>query len=53
MKLNPDQRHALDHARYICARATDQNPEVCFDYEVVQALVDLIEELIELRDVER
>ena len=47
MKLSEQQRHAVEHARYLCERATDDDPEVCFDFTLVQTLVELIDRFIQ------
>jgi hypothetical protein len=43
--MNEDQRHAVGHAQYLVDRATPENPDVCFDYTLVQSLLMLIDRL--------
>jgi len=43
-ELSENQRHSVAHAKYLCDRATPDDPEVCFDYELVQTLLALIEQ---------
>lgn len=45
MDINEAERHAIAHAQYQCERASPDNPDVCFDYELVQTLLSLIERL--------
>lgn len=45
MKLSEEQLHALEHARYLSKHVTEDDPIVCFDYEVVRTLVALIDSL--------
>ena len=47
MQLSEEQHHAVEHARYLCKWATDDDPAVCFDYTLVQTLVELIDRLIQ------
>jgi hypothetical protein len=41
-RLSEDERHAIAHAEWAVSHATPNNPEVCFDYELVQTLLGLI-----------
>lgn len=43
--LSEAERHALAHATYACSVASNDEPEVSFDYELVQTLLSLIERL--------
>lgn len=40
-----EERHAIAHAKYMCDQASpSENPEVCFDFELVRTLLSLIPE---------
>lgn len=41
-KLSEDERHSIAHAEWAVSHATPDNPEVCFDYTLVQTLLGLI-----------
>src|SRR6266702_5346289 len=43
--FSEQERHAVGHARYQVARATPDNPECCFDYELVGTLIDVVDRL--------
>lgn len=40
--LSESQRHAIAHAKYLCDQATPENPEVCFDFELVRMLLSVL-----------
>lgn len=42
IKLSEYERHAIAHAEWAVSHATDKKPEVCFDYELVKTLLELI-----------
>lgn len=42
-RLSPDEVHAIGHARYQVEHATPDNPDCCFDYELVRNLLDIID----------
>lgn len=37
-----DERHAVAHAKWAVNQASPEKPNVCFDYELVQDLLNLI-----------
>ncbi len=41
--LSEQERHAVEHARYLAVRATTENPDCCFDYGLVHTLVQIID----------
>jgi hypothetical protein len=41
--LSEQQRHAVGHARYQVEHSTPENPECCFDYELVATLIGIID----------
>jgi hypothetical protein len=41
--LSEQERHAVAHARYQVEHATPDNPECCFDYELVRTLIEIID----------
>jgi hypothetical protein len=41
--LSEQQRHAIEHARYQVKHATPDDPECCFDYQLVETLLDIID----------
>lgn len=41
-QLSEDERHAIGHAEWAVSHATPNNPDVCFDYELVRTLLGLI-----------
>ncbi len=41
--ITEEEDHAIKHAEYQVKRATPENSEVRFDYELVQNLLDVIE----------
>jgi hypothetical protein len=41
--LNESERHAIAHARYQVERASPENPDVCFDFDLVKALLRVID----------
>lgn len=52
MTTPEETRHAIGHMRYLTARASPEDSEVCFDYEITLAVLAEIERLREaLRDI--
>ena len=43
--LSPEEWHAIGHARYQLKHATPEHPACCFDYEIVAALLQVIDRL--------
>jgi len=43
--LSEQERHAVGHARYQVDHATPDDPECCFDYELVATLIGVVERL--------
>lgn len=43
MKLSEQDQHNIGHARYLVERATDESPEVSFDYTLVRSVLNLID----------
>jgi hypothetical protein len=43
--VSEQERHALEHARYLAKGSTPQDPECSFDYQLVETLVELIDRL--------
>lgn len=43
--LSRDEKHAIGHAEYLVERATPDEPEVSFDYTLVQSLLGVIKRL--------
>jgi hypothetical protein len=41
--ISEEQRHAIGHARYLADQATPEKPDCCFDYELVRALLSVID----------
>lgn len=41
-RLTESERHAIAHAEWAVSHATESNPDVCFDYELVRTLLGLI-----------
>ena len=46
IRLSRDEKHAVSHAQYQVERATDDNPECCFDCTLVQTWLDLTNRLL-------
>ncbi len=44
-RVNESERHAIGHAQWQVDHATDDNPDCCFDYELVRTLLSLITRL--------
>ena len=42
-QLSEQQRHCVEHARYQVKHATPDDPECCFDYQLVETLLDIID----------
>jgi hypothetical protein len=42
-ELSENERHAIGHARYQVEHATPDNPDCCFDYELVATLLKIID----------
>lgn len=45
VRLSDEERHCIGHAQYLVDQATDETPDVFFDYEVVRTLLKLLERL--------
>ena len=43
MKLSEQDLHNIGHARYLVERATDDKPEVCFDFTLVRSILNVID----------
>lgn len=41
--ISVQERHAVEHARYKANCATPENPDCCFDYELVNSLIWIID----------
>ena len=41
--LSEAERHAVEHARWQVRKATPDNPDCCFDYQLVKNLLDVID----------
>lgn len=41
-RLSDDERHSVAHAQYLVGRATDDNPNISFDYELIRTLLKLL-----------
>lgn len=46
-RLSEDERHAIAHAQYQVDHASDDEPEVCFDYELVKTWLALTNRLLQ------
>ena len=47
--ISEEERHAIEHARYMIACSDDEHPEICFDYELVRDLVNVVDRLTSLK----
>lgn len=45
-KLSESERHAIAHARWQVDHTTDDNPEICFDRELVSTWLELTDRLL-------
>lgn len=41
-KLSESERHAIAHAEWAVSHATPEKPDVCFDYDLMKTLLELI-----------
>ena len=41
--ISEEERHAIEHARHMIACSDDEHPEICFDYELVRDLVNVVD----------
>src|ERR1700679_3377866 len=45
MQQSEQERHNIGHMKYLCERATDESSEVCFDYTLVQDVLNQFERM--------
>lgn len=51
VRISESERHAIAHARHQVDRASPDNPDVAFDYELVATLLNLIRRLRKAKTV--
>ncbi len=51
--LSEQQRHAVEHARYQVNRSSPDEPECCFDYQLVETLVEMIDRAYPISSTDR